>query len=232
MGSMHKIVTTILLLNALVAHGQPVIHQALKTELDSLLLADQSCREQINLVFTPAGRDSLAKMLKMSPDTVQVYMIRKMNETDSLNILRLSAIIREHGYPGKTLVGTPANEAAFFIIQHSKQIDRYIPLVRQAAKQKEIPYPLYAMMLDRHLMQQGKKQVYGTQIRGFEMAGKTIEQKEWKMLIWPIRHRLMIHHRRKKAGFNISLKEYARRLETPYQFYSMRKVRKMMASGR
>ncbi len=76
----------------------------------------------------------------------------------------MKAYLKKYGYPGKTLVDTPANESAWYIIQHSKKIHQYIPMMKKAAEDKELPYYLYAMMLDRDLMYQGHEQVYGSQV--------------------------------------------------------------------
>ena len=89
-----------------------------------------------------------------------------MTRTDSTNTQRISQIISKHGCPGKSLVSTPTNEAAFYVIQHSQLIKQYLPLVKQAAEKGELSFRLYAMMLDRQLMFGGDEQVYGTQARG------------------------------------------------------------------
>lgn len=34
----------------------------------------------------------------------------------------------------------PSNEAAFYIIQHSTQIDNYLPTIKNAANKKELPF--------------------------------------------------------------------------------------------
>ncbi len=60
------------------------------------------------------------------------------------------------------MVDTPANEAAWYIIQHSNKIHQYIDLIKKAADEHELPFHLYAMMLDRDLMDLGKEQMYGT----------------------------------------------------------------------
>ena len=42
-----------------------------------------------------------------------------MMRTDSTNTQRISQIMSNHCYPGKSLVSTPTDEAAFYVIQHS-----------------------------------------------------------------------------------------------------------------
>ena len=95
----------------------------------------------------------------------------------------------------------PTNEAAFYIIQHSKMIDNYLPLLKEAAEKKELRFQLYAMMLDRSLMFQNKEQVYGTQGTGFDVKNPKTGQWERLFIIWPIQDPATVNQRRKEAGF-------------------------------
>jgi hypothetical protein len=131
---------------------------------------------------------------------------------------RVRAIIRRYGYPGKTLVGTPSNEAVFYVIQHSNSIPQYLPLIKRAADQGELPFRLYAMMLDRQLMNTGKAQIYGTQGRSY------IGQAPF---IWPIEDPAHVNERRKKAGFDLNVEQNAQRMNIPYQVLTLEEVRKM-----
>ena len=36
--------------------------------------------------------------------------------------------------PGKSLVGEPANETAYYVIQHSDKIEQYFPVVEKAGR--------------------------------------------------------------------------------------------------
>lgn len=66
-----------------------------------------------------------------------------------------------------------------------------------------------AMMEDRLLMYQGKKQVYGTQ------ATSTVG-KDGSMAIWPIEDPEKVNERRKAAGFTNTIEENAQRLNAAY----------------
>lgn len=225
---MNKILLVLFLSYCLAAGAQPVYDTRLKAELDSMYKTDQGCREYFQYLFTQQGRDSIAAILGVPSGSVQQYVIEKMNRTDSANMARLVRIMDQYGYPGKKLVGSPTNETAFFIIQHSTQIDKYIPLVKRAAKKKELAFHLYAMMLDRSLMYHDKEQVYGTQVKGFEINDTATGKKEWKMLVWPIKRPRSVNRRRRKAGFPISVEENAKRLGVNYQVYKLEEVKKMM----
>lgn len=121
-------------------------------------------------------------------------------------------------HKSKTLVDTPANEAAFYVIQHSNNIPQYLPLIKQAADRGELPFRLYAMMLDRQLMNLGKPQVYSTQGRNYNGGAS---------FIWPIADPAHVNERRKKAGFELNVEQNTQRLHIPYHVLILEDVRKM-----
>lgn len=89
-------------------------------------------------------------------------------EIDALmakHVVRLREIVAEHGWPGKTLAGVKGGGAAWMIAQHGgpEILGEMLPLMYEAVKQGELEEGLYATSLDRVLVQQGKKQMYGTQ---------------------------------------------------------------------
>ena len=143
--------------------GQPKINSVLKQKLDSIFNEDQKWRELFATGLVQTKSDSLAESFKIEKKELFSYVLKMTSLSDSLNIIEIEKVIKEYGYPGKTLVGTETNNAAFFVIQHSKKIDKYLPIIKKAAIKKEISFQLYAMMLDRSLMYKGKEQIYGTQ---------------------------------------------------------------------
>lgn len=156
--------------------------------------------------------DSIAKALNIPLNSLSNSLWQKQTTIDSANLIFVELIIKKYGYPGKTLVGTPANESAWYVIQHSPKIEKYINLIKQAADKKEIPFYLYAMTEDRYLLGQGKEQVYGTQAtRRTLKSGKTEE------FIWPIKDPRYVNDRRKKAGFEQTVEENAKRLGVKYR---------------
>lgn len=209
------------------ATAQPNPNLVLKHELDSIYVLDQRYRELLGLGLTPRARDSVAAALGVAADQAQNQLIRRMLDTDSSNIRRISQIIQQHGYPGKSLVGVPTNEVAFYVIQHSNRIPKYLPLVKQAAQRGDLPFPEYAKMLDRQLMYEGKEQLYGTQGSGFTVVDRTTGKSEFKKVIWPIKNPSQVNQRRKEAGFDQTVEENAKRLNIPYQVLTLAEVKKM-----
>ncbi|MBP0450480.1 hypothetical protein J5Y04_13060 [Kitasatospora sp. RG8] len=85
---------------------------------------------------------------------------------------RLNVIMDAYGWPTAELVGEDAARAAWLIAQHAdRQLDvqrRALRLMEQAvADGLAVPRDL-AFLRDRTLVNEGRKQVYGTQIAGVE----------------------------------------------------------------
>lgn len=133
-----------------------------------------------------------------------------MQKQDDENLGKIEEILAKYGYPGKSLVGEPENKTAWIVIQHSAKIKQYLPIIKEAAEKKEIPFTLYAMMLDRQLMQEGKEQIYGTQGTSFNIMKSGVT--ETISLIWPIKNFNEVNKLRKKVGFSETIDSYAKDL--------------------
>jgi hypothetical protein len=176
----------------------------LKRTLESVLELDQKYRGEMN------------------PETW-----RKQMALDSANLRTIDSLMVIHGYPGKTLVGVPANQAAWYVIQHSDRIDEFLPQIRIAAETGELPYRLYAMMLDRSLMRQDKPQRYGTQGMSF-----FIGTPDEVSLIWPIEDPENVNARREQAGFSQTVEAYSKELFGPefeYRPYTLEEALEIKA---
>ncbi len=220
----------ILLLGLLpqLAAAQAPKNPRLKQELDSIYAVDQRWR---SMMFNPriARRpDSLARALGVTRESLPTYIPGQLLRTDSSNMVRMRAILKQYGYPGKTLVGEPANEAAWYVVQHSDEIDHYLPLIKKAAGKGEVPFYLYAQMLDRQLMRAGKEQLYGTQ--GFSYAAPnpaTGRREAQPPFIWPIKNPAQVNERRRKAGFPTTVEQSAATLGIPYRVLTLQDLEKM-----
>jgi hypothetical protein len=121
-------------------------------------------------------------------------------------------VIKKYGYPGITLVGDETCDAAWNVIQHSAKIDKYLGIIKKAARQRELPFRLYAMMYDRYLVNNKKEQIYGTQVSMLHLKdGKS----DW--FVYPIKNPNKVNKLRRKAGFDQSVEENAKRLDVEYR---------------
>ncbi|MDG1572239.1 DoxX family protein [Robiginitalea sp. M366] len=191
-------------------------------DLDQLDLRELAPEERYNMPLKQALDSILVLDQKYRGPDMDWSQWGLQMELDSANIRFVDSLVARHGYPGKSLVGEPANKAAWYVIQHSNRIDDFLPAIRVAAETGELPYRLYAMMLDRSLMQQGKPQLYGTQGQSFFMGSP-----EEVHLIWPIENPEAVDARRKAAGFADNLETYGKDLFGPdfeYRTYTLEEV--------
>ena len=217
-----------LLLTAVAAPAQSRLNTGLKRELDSLYAVDQRWRTLLFDRRVNRRPDSLAAALGVPKPYLAAYLGRRMQQADSANILRVRALLKQYGYPGKSLVGEPTNEAAWYVIQHSDDIDTYLPLIKKAATKGELPFYLYGQMLDRQLMRAGKPQLYGTQALGYSRTNPATGQREPQPpFIWPIKDPQAVNERRRKAGFGTTVEQNAATLGIPYRVVTLDEVAKM-----
>jgi hypothetical protein len=213
------IILLVLICNA--AFGQHKVNVVLKKQLDSVMILDQKYRDTLSLLMDPQKADSVSKALSFKAGQAMNHYWALQNRLDSLNVVFIEAVFKKYGYPGKTLVDTPANEAAWYIIQHSKKIAWYLPMMKKAAEDKELPFQLYAKMLDRELMYEGKEQIYGTQ----GVCRPLKNGKNIGCYIWPIKDAETVNKRRKEAGFDQTVEQNAARMDIAYSVIKLDQVK-------
>lgn len=215
----HFLPVTLLSLSILPAAAQTKLNLHLKHELDSLYEVDQRYRA---MLFDPKINrkpDSLATALGVSKADLNEAIKLRMLRADATNMGRVQALVAQHGYPGRSVVGVPTNEAVWSVIQHNpNMIPQYLPLLKSAAEKQELPFYRYAMMLDRSLMSQGKEQIYGTQVLGY--TGQT-------PFVWPIQNAGQVNQLRKQAGFTTTVEKNAALLDVVYRVITLEDVAKM-----
>jgi len=223
-----RVLVLLLLTNLIVGcSNQPKFNPELKSELAAILKKDQGYRELYGGGISETRKHELLAELNLTETDFLQNERALFEENDSLNLIQVEKIIEEHGYPGKTLVGEPENEAAWFVIQHSNKIEAYFPLIKKAGQNQEIGAMKVAMMEDRMLMDQGKEQIYGTQAKANFLVENPSSQDDVKYVIWPIAHPEMVNELRTKAGFNTTVEEYATMMNIKYQMYSLEEVNEM-----
>lgn len=160
-------------------------------ELSVIEVSDQYYRQQMEEVQSRFGGDS--KQMKQ--------LLRSMKQADSLNFIKVSAILDKFGWPGEKAIGSSANTTIFMVIQHSdlaKQ-DRYLPVMRKAVKEgKAMPSQL-ALLEDRVALSHHQKQRYGSQVKW------NMKTNEYSLL--PLEDPEHVDERRKEAGLQ-PLKDY------------------------
>jgi len=174
-------------------------NEAVRRELVKMGEDDQKHRqEMMDLMDRLAVSDSekVAKRWKQAVD--------RQNELDGKNRQRLDQIVKDYGWPKKSVFGDEAIGVAFLIVQHA-ELDyqkKYLPLIKEASAQKEARRSDLAMLEDRILTREGKKQIYGTQLR--------LNQTTQRMELYPIDDEENVNARRTEVGLE-PLAEYLKR---------------------
>jgi hypothetical protein len=124
--------------------------------LDSIQNEDQDLRVQIDAVEQQYGRDH---------DEMKAHW-RKIQQKDSTNVLAITKILDERGWLGADVVGGTGNSTLFLVIQHADLSiqEKYLPMMRDAVKKGNAEGGSLALLEDRVLMRNGKRQIYGSQI--------------------------------------------------------------------
>src|SRR5499426_1887035 len=202
----HKIILSMapLLLSLAPAHFTQDLRptsssDAVRRELVRMGEDDQKRRqEMMDLMDRMAGSDS-EKMAKRWKQAVE-----RQNDLDGKNRQRLDEIVKSNGWPKRSVFGEDASGVAFLIVQHA-ELDyqkKYLPLIKEAVAQKEARQSDLAMLEDRILTREGKKQTYGTQIR--------LNQTTQRMELYPIEDEENVDARRARVGLE-PLAQYVKR---------------------
>ena len=184
----------------------------LAAELVEMGIADQKYRTILQEALINSSKAQAGDpTAKVDPDLDIADLNEKQAKMDRLNQERLEVIIQEFGWPGKKLVGADASEAAFMIVQHSDlpYQEKYLSLLKEAAKVGDLRASNVALLEDRVLMRQGKKQIYGTQLFSNDSTGG-------KLVLAPIEEEERVDERRKQVGLP-PLREYLKNFGIDYQ---------------
>jgi hypothetical protein len=157
---------------------------SVRTELETMFGTDQKYRLKIQ----GAQNEHNA----FSPEIVELW--KKQNKIDQENVSRLIQIVRQLGWPKKSVVGEAAAKAAFLVLQHGglELQQEYLPLFQSSAEAGEADLRHFAFLKDRVLVGEGKQQLYGTQLR----AQKGVEG----LQLEPIEDEANVDERRAKMG--------------------------------
>ncbi len=156
----------------------------LRAQLLTIFDDDQQIRHQYisaqkEFGFESKQVDSLAKIMIVN---------------DSLNLIKITEILDEHGWVGPDKVGGQANQTLFLVIQHSDLTtqQKYLPMMREAVKINDASASSLALLEDRVALGEGKRQIYGSQI------GRDVETNKYYVL--PLEDPDNVDKRRTEVG--------------------------------
>lgn len=130
------------------------MNQTLRREILRMQKEDQKYRNEVSEV----------EKQTLAPDEMQKRVSalwEKQERVDKRNLKRLVEIIEKYGWPGRSMVGKDGSLTAFLIIQHAdlEYQKKYFPLLKEAVSKAEADSDDAALLEDRILMREGKKQI-------------------------------------------------------------------------
>lgn len=145
---------------------------------------DQKYRKKIDRIEKRHGFESEQKK----------DILKSIHLTDSINLIKVKSIIDQYGWLGVDEVGYRGNATLFLVIQHSDSATRvkYLPIMREAVRNDKADVSDLALLEDRVALEQGKRQIYGSQI------GKNPETKLYYVL--PLDDPENVDKRRRMVG--------------------------------
>jgi len=128
----------------------------LMKEFETIRYEDQRYRKEMNEVSKKHGWKS--------PPMDSLWKLQ--SKADSLNTARITSLIDEKGYPGKSMVGDGQASTAFLVIQHAdlEVQEKYLKTITDAADKEEVPWRSVALLVDRIEMRNDRPQIYGSQV--------------------------------------------------------------------
>ena len=161
------------------------------SQLNSIYAEDQTYREKLHTQHN------------LNPVEMN-RLISAMNTADSINLTKVKSILDQYGWLGPDVISGQGNQTLFLVIQHAdlKTQEKYLPRMQEAVKNGKAKGSHLALLIDRVEMNNGRPQVYGSQINGDA--------------IYKILDEVNVNKRRAEVGLE-PLEEYAKQFDITYK---------------
>ncbi len=184
-----------------VRHNQDQLGEygVIKEKLEKVFALDQKYRNRYQSVIDSFGFGS-RKMRRLQ---------KQMKAADKKNLMYVASLIDKYGWISYDSIGVEGSNALFMVIQHADSAtqEKYLPVMREAVKQKKAFINQLAMLEDLVLVRRGSKQIYGTQVYWDKLT------KKWKLS--PIENEKDVDKRRAEVGLQ-PLKDYLKHFGIDY----------------
>jgi hypothetical protein len=137
------------------AYEKTLVDPALRRELLALAAKDIAARNQMTSADDKVGMEAVAVV-------------------DRETTARMKQVVAQHSWPGKRIVGVDGANAAWLLVHHA---DADVPfqkaclaLMEPLVAKGEVTGKDYAFLWDRVAIAEGRKQRYGTQLDGDDVA--------------------------------------------------------------
>lgn len=159
-----------------------------------MLSNDQLARKDQWKKLKRMVKDGIERESKLYKKRVREF-VQELSALDRKNSSRVKKIIDKHGWPGISLVGKRGAQAAWLLVQHATHDVKFqkkcLNLLRNAVRRGDAEKKHEALLTDRILILENKKQIYGTQFRS---------RKDGIMEPFPIKNRRRLSTLRKAMG--------------------------------
>lgn len=171
-----------------------------------------SVRQEVTF---PGLREDLLEMMeldqaarsRMSSTNPDPTAAEAMTQIDACNTDHMKRIVRDYGWPTRSLVGQDGAHAAWLLVQHADQNpvfqSRCLDLMHAELTVGEVDPQDVAYLTDRVLVNQNKPQVFGTQFH--RVDGKSVPR--------PIQEPLTVDVRRAEIGLS-NMADYKNLMKT------------------
>lgn len=177
---------------------------------------DRALEDTLNLIYTKdqAGRlaiDSIQKQFGQGSKQMD-SLWESISRDDLADLERILEILGRRSWPSPDEVGERASMAVFLVLQHADSgiHATYVPMMRAAVQRGAARPEDLALMEDRLLTEQGKPQLYGSQVK-MDSTGKAA--------FFPIADEAEVNKRRASVGLE-PLESYARYFGIDYRLPS------------
>ena len=176
------------------------LNRPLMQLLDTILINDSKYRFLHDDTLKTYGQNS--KQMKA--------LWKIINRYDSIDQVKVCAILDKYGWLGKDVVGDSGNTALFLVVQHADTTIKikYLPMLKEAVKKGNAESSQLAYIEDRILICRGKKQIYGSQL-SFNDSLRVYE-------LWPIEDESNVNKRRAEVGLG-KLEDYVKQFGIDYK---------------
>jgi hypothetical protein len=208
-----KCVSSVLLFALVVsASGREsdVKEPGLRQELLDMQTADQEAKANNAKVLGATGLSFEKRQTVTDPAKIKLLteQVNKVAKIDQKNRTRLRQIVDKYGWPGKSLVGSGAAQAAAYLVQQAQKDlplqKRCLKLMKEAPKGEVEPGQV-AQLTDTVLIAERKKQLYGT---GLQAKGGMLKP-------YPIEDEANLDKRRAEMGLP-PLADYLEKAQQQY----------------
>lgn len=153
-------------------------------------------------------RKTRGMMKESTPEEVAAHKA-KIRSADSLNRIEIGLFLDEKGWLAPQTIGDTGSMAIYAVLLNSplEFQGKYLPVMREAVEKGFAKKIDLAMLEDRYLTNQGKPQIYGTQL---------VRQKGGKMAPLPIEDEKNVDKRRHEVGLG-TMAAYLKNFKSTYE---------------